>query len=246
RSAASRRSIDHACIRAQVVYLRFGRQRVTNQMKRSAFSVLSMFVAVTAVLAQDGPSARQAAQNRPAGRSDPHIVPPRATPDLHPPSAPTLPYHFVTQPAPMPGQKFGNVSGVALTPQGHLLVYNRNPAMMMVEYDAQGKFLRTFNPNIAINTHGMRLDRYGNIWILDSFLNVLWKLKPNGEPIMTVGTRGEVAKWDESKWNGTFNQPMDIAFDKDDNFFIVQGHGGTSSPPDCTFCSSYNVAKPPV
>jgi streptogramin lyase len=83
----------------------------------------------------------------------------------------------------MPGQKFGSVSGVALTPQGHLLVYNRNPAMMMVEYDAQGKFLRTFNPNIAVSTHGMRVDRYGNIWILDAFLNVLWKLEPNGEPL---------------------------------------------------------------
>jgi hypothetical protein len=132
-------------------------------------------------------------------------VPPRATPNLRPPDAPTLPYHFVTQPAPMPGQKFGNVSGVALTPQGHVLVFNRNPVMMMVEYDAQGKFLRTFNPNIAVNTHGMRVDRYGNIWILDAFLNVLWKLKPSGEPIMTVGTRGEVAKWDDATWNGMFN-----------------------------------------
>ena len=203
-------------------------------------------VGVTAALAQDAPGPAQPGQNRPAGRSDPHIVSPRATPGLRPPSAPALPYHFVSQPAPMPGQKFGNVSGVALTPQGHLLVFNRNPTMMMVEYDAQGKFLRTFNPNIAINTHGMRVDRHGNVWVLDSFLNVLWKLKPNGEPVMTVGTRGEVAKWDDAKWNGMFNQPMDVAFDKDDNFYVVQGHGGTSSPPDCTYCSSYNTAKPPV
>ena len=146
----------------------------------------------------------------------------------------------------MPGQKFGSVSGVALTPQGHLLVFNRNPAMMMVEYDASGKLLRTFNPNIAINPHAMRVDRYGNIWILDAFLNVLWKLKPNGEPVMTLGTRGEVAKWDEAKWNGMFNQPMDVAFDKDDNFYVVQGHGGTSNPPDCTYCATYETAKPPV
>jgi DNA-binding beta-propeller fold protein YncE len=215
-------------------------------MKSSALTVLSIVVAVTAVLAQDAPGPRQAGQNPPAGRSDPHIVPPRATPDLHPPDAPALPYHFVTPPAPMPGQKFGNVSGVALTPQGHLLVFDRNPAMMMVEYDAPGTFLRTFNPNIAINTHGMRIDRSGNIWVLDSFLNVLWKLKPNGEPVMTVGTRGEVARWNDDKWNGMFNQPMDVAFDQDDNFYVVQGHGGTSSPPDCTFCSSYNTAKPPV
>ena len=63
---------------------------------------------------------------------------------------------------------------------------------------------------------------------------------------MTVGTRGEVAKWDEAKWNGMFNQPMDVAFDKDDNFYVVQGHGGTSSPPDCTYCATYETAAPPV
>ena len=129
--------------------------------KLFTLSFLSI-LAVIAAQAQDAPTPAQPGQNRPSGRSDPHIVAPRATPGLHPPDAPALPYHFVAQPAPMPGQKFGNVSGVALTPQGHLLVYNRNPAMMMVEYDAQGKFIRTFNPNIAINTHGMRVDRYGN------------------------------------------------------------------------------------
>jgi DNA-binding beta-propeller fold protein YncE len=117
---------------------------------------------------------------------------------------------------------------------------------MMLEYDAQGKLLRTFNPNIAINPHGMRIDRDGNIWVTDSFLNVVWKLNPNGEPVMTVGTRGEVAKWDEAKWNGMLNQPMDVAFDKDDNFYVVQGHGGTSFPPNCTYCASYDTAKPPV
>jgi hypothetical protein len=215
-------------------------------MKRVFIIGVLSFVAVIAAVAQDAPSTPQRGQTRSARRSDPHIVPPRATPGLHPPSAPPLPYHFVTPPAPMPSQKFGSVSGVALTAQGHLLVFNRNPAMMMLEYDAQGKFLRTFNPNIAVNTHGMRTDRYGNIWILDSFLNVLWKLKPSGEPLMTVGTRGEVAKWDDAKWNGMFNQPMDVAFDKDDNFYVVQGHGGTSYPPDCTYCSTYDNANAPV
>ena len=103
--------------------------------------VVSILVGLAAVLAQDAPAPPQRGEPR-ASRSDPHIVPPRATPNLRPPDAPPLPYHFVTPPAPMPGQKFGSVSGVALTPQGHLLVFNRNPAMMMVEHDASGKFLR--------------------------------------------------------------------------------------------------------
>jgi hypothetical protein len=82
--------------------------------KLFAVSVLSILVGLTATLAQDAPAPAQPGQNRRASRNDPHIVPPRATPNLQPPNAPPLPYHFVTQPAPMPGQKFGNVSGVAL------------------------------------------------------------------------------------------------------------------------------------
>ena len=212
---------------------------------KKLFNYVALLALSTATVVQGQGAATPAQPNRP-GRSDPHIVSPGPTPGLHPPDAPPLPYHFVTPPAPMPGQKFGVVAGVALTAQGHLLVFNRNPAMMMLEYDAQGKLLRTFNPNIAINPHGLRIDRFGNIWVTDSFLNVVWKLNPNGEPMMTVGTRGEVAKWDEAKWNGMFNQPMDVAFDKDDNFYVVQGHGGTSFPPNCTYCASYDTAKPPV
>jgi sugar lactone lactonase YvrE len=177
---------------------------------------------------------------------NPHIVRPQATPGLHPPAAPELPYHFVPGPVPPMGKEFGNVSDVALTRQDHLLVFDRNPELMMVEYDAAGKFLRTFNPNIAMNTHGMRVDRHGNIWAIDSFLNVVWKLNAKGEPLMAIGRRGQVGAWDNSKWNGMFNQPLDIAFDKDDNFYIVQGHGGTSPPPSCIYCATYKTSHPPV
>ena len=88
-------------------------------------TVLFLLMGVSVALGQDASSGTQPGRgrqgNQAPGRSDPHIVPPRATPDLHPPNAPALPYYFVAQPAPMPGQKFGNVSGVALTAQGHLL-----------------------------------------------------------------------------------------------------------------------------
>ena len=177
-------------------------------------------------------------------QDNPHIVAPNPTPGLHPPDAPILPYHFVARPKAPNGQEFGNIASVALTPQGHLLVFNRNPVIMMVEYDEQGKFLRTFNPNIAINSHGMRVDRHGNIWVTDSFMNVVWKLNPKGEPVMALGKRGEVGPWDDSKWNGMFNQPLDVNFDKDDDIYVVQGHGGTSPPPPCTYCATYKTSKP--
>src|SRR5712691_5208160 len=103
------------------------------------------------------------------------------------------------------------------------------------------KFIRSFNPNIARTPHGMRIDRRGNIWVIDSFMNIIMQLNAKGEPIATYGVRGENAPWDDSKWNGMFNQPLDIAWDKDDNFYVVQSHGGTSPPADCTFCATYDL-----
>jgi len=172
-------------------------------------------------------------------------------------SAPMLPYHFTPRPVAPNGEVFGNVSAVALTPQGNLLVLNRNPAIMMVEYDPTGsRVLRTFNPNMAQMAHGMRVDRHGNIWVTDSFLNLVWKLNPRGEVLEMYGKRGENGAWDDTKWNGMFNQPLDVAFDRQDNFYVVQSHGGTSFPADCTFCVNYAAglnansravaAKPPV
>lgn len=49
--------------------------------KLMIFSVL-LSIAATAT-AQDAPNPAQRGQSRPPGRSDPHIVPPRATPHLH-------------------------------------------------------------------------------------------------------------------------------------------------------------------
>lgn len=180
------------------------------------------------------------------GTPNSHIVQPTPTPGRPIPDAPMLPYHFVKGPRPPAGQKFGNVSAVSVLPNGHIVVFDRNPVIMMMEYDANGKFLRAFNPNIAMNAHGMRIDRHGNIWAIDSFLNVVWKLNSKGEPIMMLGTKGEIGPWDNAKWNHKFNQPSDIAFDKDDNFYITQSHGGTSPPPDCTLCATYKNVPLPV
>jgi streptogramin lyase len=166
-------------------------------------------------------------------------MPQQAEAKLVMPDAPQLPYHFGTRPVAPNGEQFGNVAALALRPNGNLIVFNRNPAIMMVEYDPTGtKVLRVFNPNIAMNPHGIRIDRHGNIWVIDSFMNIIWKLNPNGDVIRTFGVRGENAVWDETRWNGMFNQPLDIAWDKDDNFYVVQSHGGTSPPADCTFCAT--------
>jgi DNA-binding beta-propeller fold protein YncE len=161
---------------------------------------------------------------------------------IHIPDAPQLPYHFGPRPVAPLGETFGNIGGVAILPGGDLLVYNRNADIMMVEYDPTGTTVkRAFNPNMAVNPHGLRVDRHGNIWATDSFLNLVFKMDTQGNVLKVFGTRGENGPWTEGKWNGMFNQPLDVAFDKDDNFYVVQGHGGSLPPADCTFCATYEI-----
>ncbi|MBV9550366.1 MAG: hypothetical protein JO256_11915 [Alphaproteobacteria bacterium] len=145
------------------------------------------------------------------------------------PDAPLLPYHYGRQPEAPLGEKFGNVAAVALLPNADLLVFNRNPDIAMVQYDSTGTIVRkAFNPNIAANAHGLRVDAHGNIWVIDSLPGVIYKLDGNGNVLKVFGTRGQNGPWDESKWNGMFNQPLDVAFDRNDNFYVIQSHGGTS------------------
>lgn len=171
---------------------------------------------------------------------------PTPTPGLVPLESAQLGYEHGDAVLPPSGRRFGNVSGVALTAAGHLIVFNRNFSIMMVEYDASGALIRTFNPNIAGNPHGMRVDRHGNIWLTDSFLNLVWKLAPSGDPVAVLGTRGEVGPWRSDGWNNMFNQPLDVAFDAEDSLYVVQGHGGTAPPADCTYCATYRNTQPAV
>jgi hypothetical protein len=203
---------------------------------------ITTVLTVTALSFVGSLSAAQA--QRPAGH--PHVVSPVATPNLQPLNVPVLPYRHVQGPTPPAPQKFGNVSATGLLPNGNLVVYNRNDSIMMTEFDPSGKFIRSFNPGIAANTHGMRIDRHGNIWVTDNFYNVVWKLKQNGEPLMTIGKTGENGGWNNREWNGMLNQPTDLNFDQDDNIYIVQGHGGTASAAACSLCATYNNMNPPV
>ena len=207
-----------------------------------ALGLVGLFGITSLALAQDQQPARGGRRAAPAARPEVEVIKQQPEPagltDV-PAGATELPYHFAARPVAPNGEKFGNVAAVAYLPNGHLLVYNRNPAIMMVEYDGTGsKVLRVFNPNMSMNPHGLRIDRHGNIWAIDSFLNVIWKLSPKGDIIKMFGVRGENAPWDDAKWNGMFNQPLDIAFDKNDNIYVVQSHGGTSPPADCTFCAT--------
>ena len=143
------------------------------------------------------------------------------------PDAPMLPYQAVQTPPPPPGTKYVGVADVAVMPNGHLLVFQRSAINQLMEFDTDGKLLRSFADNIAAQAHGLQIDRHGNIWLTDIVCNTVMKLDPAGRVLMTIGTKGKTGTWDEASGAHLFNQPNDVAFGTNDDIWVVTGHGGT-------------------
>ena len=157
-------------------------------------------------------------------------LPPRkpGAPGSYPvPDAPMLPYQAVQTPPPPAGTKYTGVADVAVMPNSHLLVFQRSAINQLMEFDADGKLLRSFADNIAAQAHGLRLNRHGNIWLTDIACNIVMKLDQEGRVLMTIGTKGKTGTWDEASGQHLFNQPNDVAFGPKDDIWVVTGHGGS-------------------
>jgi len=96
----------------------------------------------------------------------------------------------------------------------------------LLEYDGDGRLTRSLDPNLVSRPHGMRVDPNDNIWVTDQQCNIVVKVAPSGEVLLTLGTRGKAGTWDEAKGEHLFNQPTDVAFGPRGDVFVATGHGG--------------------
>jgi len=83
--------------------------------------------------------------------------------------------------------EMGAPSSVVWTPENHLVVFNRGPNPLM-EFDAEGGFIRSWGQGDCLRPHGMRLDPEGNIWTTDE----------NGHTVRKMNLAGEILKLDEN------------------------------------------------
>ena len=74
----------------------------------------------------------------------------------------------------------------------------------------------------------MAVDAQDNVWILDTTLATAMKLSPDGRLLMTIGKRGQRGDWDEAKGQRLLWQPVMIAFGRNGDLYIAQGHGNES------------------
>src|SRR5438552_9137522 len=119
------------------------------------------------------------------------------------------------------GEHFVEVAGVAVNSKGHIYVFHRGKHPLM-EFDPSGKFLRSIADDLFVTAHMVRVDSEDNIWTADIGSHVVLKLSPEGRVLLALG-RMRIPGDDVLH----FNQPTDVAWDRDGNVFVTDGYGNS-------------------
>ena len=148
--------------------------------------------------------------------SDPALLVPEAAPELDYVVAPTA----VTLPD---GMTMGATASVAFDAKGQLFVLTRGDKTFF-EFNPDGTFVRAFGDKLFTRSHGLRIDREGNLWATDVGGHVVVKLDRQGQTLLTIGTKGEAGEWNEAAGSRKLNQPNDVVIAANGDVFVAQGH----------------------
>ena len=127
----------------------------------------------------------------------------------------------------------GGTPAVALDSKGNLWVFQRTPpgSPKLFQFSSDGKLLKSLPESVTgpvIKAHGMAIDADDNIWVLDTSLATAKKISPDGKLLQTIGTPGRRGDWDESRNLRLLWEPVMIAFGKNGDIYIAEGHGHES------------------
>jgi len=117
----------------------------------------------------------------------------------------------------------GAAAAVAFDARGHIYVLTRG-AQAFFEFDENGGFVRSFGDGMFTRSHGLKIDRDGNLWATDVGAHTVVKLNPAGQVLLTIGTKGQAGEWNETAGSHLLNQPNDVAIAANGDIFVAQGH----------------------
>ncbi|WP_374344674.1 peptidyl-alpha-hydroxyglycine alpha-amidating lyase family protein [Phenylobacterium sp.] len=115
----------------------------------------------------------------------------------------------------------GEASGVAVNSKGHVFLFKRTKPMLS-EFDAKGRFVRSFDDGLWDHPHGLRIDADDNLWTTDDQNHTVLKLSPRGEVLLVLGRRYQGG---EADW--LLGRPADVAWDKAGNIYVADGYGNS-------------------
>jgi DNA-binding beta-propeller fold protein YncE len=119
------------------------------------------------------------------------------------------------------GWSFGEAASAAVDSREHIFVSHRGPHPIM-EFDAQGKFIRAWGDGMFVRPHGLKFDREGNLWVVDDGGHIVVRMDSNGRVRMVLGRKDEAAETP-----GNFNRPTDVAFAPNGDFYVTDGYGNS-------------------
>ena len=134
------------------------------------------------------------------------------------------PYRLVPGWGTLPdGATWGEVPGMAIDASGKLYAFHRSE-VPIVELDRSGKILKMWGEKLFAWPHGIRIDRFGNLWITDGQARngigqQVFKYSSDGRLLMTLGTKGVRGEGPD-----TFGGPCDVAVAANGDIFVADGH----------------------
>jgi sugar lactone lactonase YvrE len=134
------------------------------------------------------------------------------------------PYRLVPNWGALPnGAAWGEVPGMAIDASGKIYAFHRSD-VPIVELDRSGRILKQWGEKLFAWPHGIRVDRFGNLWITDGQTRngigqQVFKYAPDGRLLMTLGTRGVRGEGPD-----TFAGPCDVAVAENGDIFVADGH----------------------
>ena len=129
--------------------------------------------------------------------------------------APDLGYRPVPHGLQIPADlEMGAPSSVAWTSRNRLLVFNRGPNPLM-EFEPDGSFVRSWGQGQYDRPHGMRVGPRGNIWTTDVNSDIVRKMNPDGEVLLSI----------DADDTPLMNEPTDLAIGLEGEIFVLVGHG---------------------
>jgi sugar lactone lactonase YvrE len=134
------------------------------------------------------------------------------------------PYRLVPGWGALPdGATWGEVPGMAIDASGKIYAFHR-AEVPIVELDRDGRILKMWGEKQFAWPHGIRIDRFGNLWITDGQARngigqQVFKYSADGTLLMTLGTKGVRGEGPD-----TFGGPCDVAVAANGDIFVADGH----------------------